>query len=281
MQVCEEQPRGIDLDNARINVTVRRSCELCSDRARINGCRSRCQIDHRLIGIEICSSGPCRDCHFRDCSWLESFYRDAVGKGANSTVIETPVGKTPCAVLFRDRFRQLALAPEYSTFSRASGDSIVGEDTSAHAGKRRLSGSVRPQLGIESSCKSPDDEIVENRGITRQNLPIMARLSGPSRFAIPHHVLHLILAGRLRHGRHISLRPHSETRMTAENVRRLVLLSRQLNECLMSAALCAKELWRDCPGGSRSSRRWQWSDSTTYAVGERRPSAYGRIRRCR
>jgi DNA-binding response OmpR family regulator len=30
--------------------------------------------------------------------------------------------------------------------------------------------------------------------------------------------------------------------MTAENVRRLVLLSRQLDECLMSAALCAKEL---------------------------------------
>jgi DNA-binding response OmpR family regulator len=30
--------------------------------------------------------------------------------------------------------------------------------------------------------------------------------------------------------------------MTAENVRRLVLLSRQLNECLMSAALCTKEL---------------------------------------
>jgi hypothetical protein len=67
------------------------------------------------------------------------------------------------------------------------------------------------------------------------------RVHAPYGFSILHIGLHLTPAGRVRLG-FISAAMAMEITVTTEIVHKLVLLSRQLTENLMSAALCAKEL---------------------------------------
>jgi hypothetical protein len=69
----------------------------------------------------------------------------------------------------------------------------------------------------------------------------MARKDRPSGFA-PAHVLHLSDAGQFGHGGHYVCGRWTETAMSPDNVRRLDALASQLNETIMTAAICAHEI---------------------------------------
>ncbi len=62
------------------------------------------------------------------------------------------------------------------------------------------------------------------------------------RISPPHNVLRLNTAGQFRFGGQVICGRCTETAMTTEHARRLDMLSRQLTESLMSAAICAKEI---------------------------------------